>query len=137
VEKPSRGVTIVERLTVAVSITLLILLVVVQVGGRCERRVSLTAARMKQVQGVLQLFKMDHGRNPESLQDLVRPPSYVDPRKWPAEGYLQEPAVDEWGRPFLYRVPGKRGPFDIISWGEDGKEGGEGPDADLWNSPPR
>jgi general secretion pathway protein G len=128
----------VEGLTVAVSITLLILLVVVQVGGRCDiHRVNPTAARMKQVQGVLQLFNADHDRYPESLQDLVRRPSYVDPRKWPAEGYLQEPAVDEWGRPFLYRVPGKRGPFDLVSLGKDGREGGEGEDADFWNRPPR
>src|SRR5690349_17805482 len=110
----------VDGLTVAVIITLPILLVVVQVGGHRDiNRVNPTAARMKQVQGVLQLFNVDHDRYPENLQDLVRRPSYVDPREWPAEGYLPEPAVDEWGRPFLYRVPGKRGSFDIISWGED------------------
>jgi general secretion pathway protein G len=30
--------------------------------------------------------------------------------------------------------PGKKGPYDIISYGADGREGGSGADADVWNS---
>lgn len=39
--------------------------------------------------------------------------------------------IDPWGRPFIYLAPGRRQPFDLISYGADGKEGGRGDDADL------
>jgi len=40
-----------------------------------------------------------------------------------------------WDRDFIYRKPGTKGqPYDIISLGADGREGGEGFDEDLWNS---
>jgi general secretion pathway protein G len=40
---------------------------------------------------------------------------------------------DPWGRPYQYVAPGKGGPFDIISYGADGREGGSGADADITN----
>jgi general secretion pathway protein G len=41
---------------------------------------------------------------------------------------------DPWGNPYLYVHPGKSGPYDIISYGADGREGGDGADADITNS---
>ena len=42
---------------------------------------------------------------------------------------------DPWGRPYQYVQPGKAGPFDIICYGADGREGGTGltplPTADV------
>ncbi len=74
---------------------------------------------------------------PAELQDLVHPPAYVDPQKWPDPGYLDQVPNDGWDRPFQYSCPGVRGPYDIVSWGADGKPGGEGVNADLWSHPPR
>lgn len=47
--------------------------------------------------------------------------------------YTVEPVpVDPWGNEYIYRVPGPEGrDFDIISLGADGREGGEGGDADI------
>jgi len=40
--------------------------------------------------------------------------------------------TDPWGNPYLYKVPGPNNlPFQIISYGADGKEGGEGVDKDM------
>jgi len=40
--------------------------------------------------------------------------------------------VDPWGNPFEILVPGDiNSTFDIISWGEDGEQGGEGNSADI------
>ncbi|MHA3774862.1 type II secretion system protein GspG [Verrucomicrobiota bacterium sgz303538] len=30
------------------------------------------------------------------------------------------PPLDDWGRPFVYRVPGRHGDFDLFSCGPDG-----------------
>jgi len=48
---------------------------------------------------------------------------------------MDEVPKDGWNRPFVYRVPGMRGAFDIVSLGEDGLPGGDGPNADLWSHP--
>ncbi len=39
--------------------------------------------------------------------------------------------VDPWGRPLAYRVLRDGRSYEIASYGADGAEGGEGPDADL------
>ena len=38
---------------------------------------------------------------------------------------------DPWGRPYVYRVPGHAGEYDVFSYGRDGKAGGTGEDADI------
>jgi general secretion pathway protein G len=50
--------------------------------------------------------------------------------------FIDEVPKDAWDRPFVYRVPGTRGAFDIVSLGEDGLPGGQGHKADLWSHPP-
>ena len=33
---------------------------------------------------------------------------------------------DPWNNPYVYRAPGEHGPYDIMSYGSDGQEGGSG-----------
>ena len=39
--------------------------------------------------------------------------------------------TDPWDHPYVYRAPGQRGAYDIVSYGADGREGGSGTAADL------
>ena len=41
--------------------------------------------------------------------------------------------LDPWGRPYVYFAPGQANPggFDLLSYGEDGKPGGDGDNADI------
>jgi len=134
----ARGFTLVEMMVVVLIIGIIAAVVTVSIGRKPgEAKAKLTRAAIVKLKAEVQLFKVEQNRYPETLQDLVRRPADVDPAKWPAQGYLDEVPLDCWDRPFTYRVPGVRGPFDLISWGEDGKEGGEGVDADLWSHPPR
>jgi general secretion pathway protein G len=41
--------------------------------------------------------------------------------------------TDPWGHVYLYRSPGERGPYEIVSLGSDGQEGGTGTAADISN----
>ena len=38
---------------------------------------------------------------------------------------------DPWNNEYKYAAPGQHGPYDIVSYGADGREGGEGPDKDI------
>lgn len=127
------GFTLVEMMVVIVIIGILATVVIVNVGGKADRaKVEATIAIIKQLGGQMEMFKLDHNRYPENLNDLFRMPSYVDQKKWPPGGYITEPPIDGWGRDLLLRVPGPDGtPFDIISLGEDNREGGEGSAADI------
>ena len=52
---------------------------------------------------------------------------------WLCEGGYPK---DSWKNDIQYVVPGKDGhPFDLYSFGADGKEGGEGNDADIYYQP--
>jgi general secretion pathway protein G len=41
--------------------------------------------------------------------------------------------IDPWGNPYLYKYPGQKKVFDLISYGADGKIGGYGEDSDISN----
>lgn len=42
--------------------------------------------------------------------------------------------LDPWGRPYQYNSPGPRDePFEVMTFGADGREGGEGENADVYS----
>lgn len=83
------------------------------------------------------MFKLDTGRFPteqEGLQALVKQPP--DVKNWDPSGYLLSTRVpkDAWGNDFVYNLtPESDKPFIIMSYGADGKKGGEGINADLYS----
>ena len=48
-------------------------------------------------------------------------------------GYKKKTPKEAWGRDFIYVCPGEHGDYDIISYGADGQENGEGSAADITN----
>jgi general secretion pathway protein G len=131
-----KGMTLIEIMVVVVILGIIATVVVANVSGKDSRaKVSLTVAQIKLLRADVELFKVDHNRYPASLEDLVRRPSDIDASTW--HEYRSEVPLDGWSRPFRYQMPGSRGPFDIVSLGEDGKENGEGVNADLWSHPPK
>ena len=66
----------------------------------------------------------------QGLQALVtRPGSEPVPPNW--KPYLDKLPNDPWGRPYQYLNPGLKGEVDVLSFGADGKSGGEGHNADI------
>jgi len=39
--------------------------------------------------------------------------------------------ADPWGHTYQYNSPGSTGPFEVICYGMDGKQGGDGIDTDI------
>ena len=83
----------------------------------------------------LKLYKLDNGRYPtteQGLQALVeKPTSEPIPANWKSGGYLEKMPKDPWGHDYLYLNPGIKREIDVLSYGADGQQGGEGFDADL------
>jgi general secretion pathway protein G len=81
-------------------------------------------------------YALDCGRIPTAGQGLEalwqRPTLEPVPEQWAGPYLTREVAADPWGRPYEYRVPGPDGlEFGIISYGADGRPGGEGEAADV------
>ncbi len=78
----------------------------------------------------LDLYKLEMGKYPDTLEELVKKPAGAD--NWGGP-YLRKKTVpkDPWRKDFVYRLPGKEGTYDLLSLGADGIEGGEGENRDI------
>jgi general secretion pathway protein G len=130
------GFTLVELLVVLVILVLLASVI----GPRVINYLSSSRSKTAQIQiesltTSLELFHIDVGRYPtstEGLQTLTQVSGSIPGWNGP---YLRKNDLppDPWGKPYLYESPGKDRPFDLMTLGRDGKEGGTGEDADIRN----
>lgn len=83
----------------------------------------------------LKLYRLDNGSYPSQEQGLAaliqKPTIDPQPNNWKDGGYLERVPSDPWGNGYKYLNPGAHGEIDVFSYGADGKEGGEGNDADI------
>lgn len=128
------GMTLIEILVVLVLIAIVMGVVGGQFISRGEKAKG-DAAKIEigQIGQALDLYKLEVGRYPttqEGLQALVSAPAGVTNWNGPYWKKAQIPK-DPWGNEYKYASPGQHGAYDIISYGADGKEGGEGGDKDI------
>lgn len=129
------GMTLIEILVVLAILGLLAGLVGPNLLNRLDSAKSKTAGvQIKDLEQGLEMFKLDVGRFPttaEGLDALQEKPSNAPGWNGP---YLKGSVpVDPWGREYIYKSPGEHADVDILSYGEDGKPGGEGDNADIHN----
>lgn len=102
-----------------------------------QSRITVTRAEISHLERSLGIFHLDNGFYPTTKQGLsalvVKPEGPPEPLKYDKKGYIKKIPKDGWKRDFIYRSPGQHGDFDIISFGADGKKGGEGISADITN----
>lgn len=125
-----RGFTLIELLIVIVILGLLVGLVGPRMFGRVSTAMQTTAkAQISLLCTAVDTFRLDMGRYPESLDELVKK---VDDRRWKGPYLPGQLPLDPWGNPYIYRVPGEGGrDYDIMSYGANGVPGGEGEDEDI------
>lgn len=116
-----RGMSLVEVVVViAIIITLMSVIGygIMQTFG--ETQVDTTKLSMSQVADKVQIYQVRKGKVPASGEGLRAVYTDIAPPK------------DAWGNEFVYVSPGPNGqPFDLISLGADGREGGTGSNADI------
>lgn len=105
-------------------------------------RFSPTLAQLSALAVAIQTYALDNGAPPtteQGLEALIRPPTRPPlASNWDGPYLAETRAVpaDEWGHAFHYFSPGPNGePFAVLSYGKDGKPGGEWEDADTRRTP--
>ncbi len=134
----NHGFTLMELLLVLVIMGLLAALVGPTLYQRIKPAKEAAArAQIENFATALDSYLLDVGRYPnsqEGLQALRTKPSSAD--KWNGPYLKKDVPADPWGNAYVYRSPGRNGAYEILSYGADGKEGGEGEHADItsWGS---
>jgi general secretion pathway protein G len=128
------GFTLVEILVVITIIGLIMAIVGPRVLNYLgESKVKAAKIQIESFSSALDLYYLDMGRYPASndgLVALVQRPGNAPEWNGP---YLKGGVVpnDPWGHPYAYRAPVERAPYEIVSFGADGQEGGTGTAADI------
>jgi len=134
-KRRSRAFTLVELMVVVVILGILATTVTIAVRDYLVTgKQSAAKQEIAQIVAALELFYIEKDRYPRNEEGLAVLFERSD--KHP-DGLLRGKDLnDPWGNPYEYVYPGVHGSFDLVSYGSDGAEGGNGADEDIssWNT---
>ncbi len=138
-KRNERGITLIELLVVVTIIGLFAALVAPRLWNKVSAaKTTVARQQINDFETALGAYKLDTGRFPttdQGLQALRVKPQGIE--RWDGPYLPKDIPMDPWGRAYIYKYPGDHGDEpDIMSYGADGKDGGEGEDADIcsWKS---
>ncbi len=136
VVKNEKGMTLIEIL---IALTLISLMGTFMAGKvfdmLYEGQAKSAKIQMKNFESQLKEFRRKCGFYPttdQGLEALISKPSGGrECKNYPPDGFVEaeEIPLDPWDGDYVYSSDGKK--FDIISYGQDGEEGGEDKDVDI------
>src|SRR4051812_18007119 len=128
-----KGFTLLELLVVIVIIGLLAGYVAPRYFSQVGKsEIQVARAQIESIEKALDQYRLDLRRYPsaeEGLQALTAKPDNAP--GWGGPDPEKSLPTDPWGHPYVYRIPGQKGEFELFSYGRDGKPGGTGEDADI------
>ena len=123
-----QGFTLIEMLIVIIILGLLASLVAPKLFTKVDKaRIKTAKAQIELLSAAIDTYRLDMGKFPASLEELRRSTD----SKWEGPYLPKEIPVDPWNNSYIYKLPGEHGPYDIISYGQDGKPGGTDNDKDI------
>jgi general secretion pathway protein G len=133
--KNQLGMTLIEIMIVIAIIGGLMAIVGSKLVGQLDNaRIKNTKIQIQQLSKQLDAYYTDCNAYPTSdqgLEALLKSPGSDACSNWGPNPYLTKESElkDQWGHKFLYESDGTE--YTIISYGRDGKEGGEGAAKDI------
>jgi general secretion pathway protein G len=137
-KRKTQAFTLVELLVVILIISMLAAFVAPRMfKGLGKAKRDIARAKMAILENALGQFYTDCGRYPddaEGLEALMIPPADLED-KWNGPYLKRSDLLDPWKNMYVYLAEGEYnvGTFDLVSFGADGMEGGEGENADIVN----
>ena len=130
------GMSLVEIMIVIVIMGTVAALVGRNVISQFEKsKVKTTQLQMDAIKTALQDYYLDNGSYPTTEQGLhaliEKPATSPEPANYSPDGYLKGKTIpkDAWVKDFIYESDGAS--YALISYGKDGKEGGDGYNTDI------
>ena len=106
-------------MVVVVIIGLLAGAVAIKVSSYVDKaRLNRAKSDIAVIVNAIESYYLDRAAYPSNEEGLAALESVTNP-------------TDPWGRPYLYNQPGRNEPYEVVCYGADGREGGEGPDRDI------
>lgn len=134
----SRGFTLIEILVTITVIAILAGLVSPMIFRNVgDAKVTAAGAQIETFGLALDTYYLHNDHYPSTAQGLdalVREPTgEPTARNWRGPYLKKGIPLDPWGNAYHYESPGSHNPssYDLLSFGRDGKSGGDGEDADL------
>ena len=116
------GFTLLELLVVIVIIGLLAGYVAPRYFSQVSKsEIQVARAQIESFEKAMDQYRLDKRRYPTAEEGLHALAPYLK----------KNLPNDPWDRPYVYRTPGTKGEYEIVSYGRDGKAGGTGDDADI------
>jgi general secretion pathway protein G len=116
----NKGFSLIEMLVVMVLMGLLASLVGPKLFSKVDKaKINTAKAQIEMASTALDAYRLDIGRFPKNVSELRR----SDNKNWDGPYLPKDIPLDPWGTPYVYVYPGKHGPYDLYSYGQDGKEG--------------
>ncbi len=128
------GFTLIEIMVVLAILAGLVAMVAPNIIGEAgAARVKTAKAEMSNISSALSMYKLNNFTYPSTSQGIEalvsKPSGSPEPKNYKDGGYMPKLPTDPWGNAYLYIS--QQGKFEIISFGADGEEGGEGDAKDI------
>ena len=127
-KRRQRGFTIIELLIVMAILGMLAVMVAPNLFNQADSaRRDAVLSQISSLGSALDAYRLDMGQYPDTLDGLMRNNS--GRASWNGPYLRGEVPKDPWGNDYVYSTDGRT--FSLKSYGADGREGGDGNDADI------